>query len=114
MTLDGLIGGAAALIQFGGSLVIAFAGLRALALLAAGRGAPGAVVRGRLAVADGVLSALGFETAAALLKTIELRSWTAIGLFAAVLSLRTFVKRALLFEQTRLRARPRRASSSPA
>ena len=104
MSLDGLIGGAAALIQFGGGLVIAFACLRALALLAAGRGAPEAILRGRLAVADGVLSALGFETAATLLKTVELRSWTAIGLFAAVLTLRTFVKRALVWEQERLRA----------
>ena len=65
---------------------------------------PGAILRGRLAVADGVLSALGFETAATLLKTVELRSWTAIGLFAAVLTLRTFVKLALVWEEERLRA----------
>ena len=53
-------------------------------------------------MADGVVSALGFKTAATLLKTIELQTWTAIGLFAATLTLRTLVKRVLVWEQVRL------------
>ena len=101
--LDGLIGGAAALIEFGGSLVIAAACLRGLAALARGRGALAAIVRARLVVADGVVAALGYETAATLLKTVELQSWTAIGHFAAVLALRTLVKRVLVWEEARLR-----------
>lgn len=90
--------------QFGGSLAIGVAVLRGLAVIAAGRGAPAAIRRGRLAVADGAVSALGFGTAAALLKTVALGSWDAIGLLAAVLALRTFMKRALLWEEARLRA----------
>ena len=101
--LAGLIGGAAALIEFGGSLVIASACLRGLAALAAGRGTHAAIVRARLTVADGVVSALGYKTAATLLKTMELRTWTAIGLFAAILTLRTLIKRVLAREQARLR-----------
>jgi hypothetical protein len=37
-------------------------------------------------------------TAAALLKTINLRSWSAIGMFAVVLALRAVVKRAFAAE----------------
>lgn len=111
MSLGEAVGAAAALIQFGGSLVVAFAVLRGLALIAAGRGTPAAIRRGRLAVADGVLSALGFETAATLLKTVALQSWTAIGLFAAVLALRTLIKRALLWEEARLRDGPPEAAA---
>ncbi len=111
MDLAGTIGAAAAVVQFGGSLVVAVAVLRGLALIAAGQGTPAAIRRGRLAVADGVLSALGFETAATLLKTVELQSWAAIGLFAAVLALRTLIKRALLWEEARLRDGPPRAAA---
>ena len=77
--------------------------LRGLAAMAAGRGTHAAIVRGRLIVADGVVSALGYKTAATLLKTIELQTWTAIGLFAAILTLRTLVKRVLVWEEARLR-----------
>lgn len=105
-SLEGLIRGAAVLIEFGGSLVIAFACLCGLAVLATGRGTHAAIVRGRLIVADGVVSALGYKTAATLLKTIELQTWTAIGMFAAVLTLRTLIKRVLVWEETRLRGVP--------
>ena len=103
MSLDGVIDGAAVLIEFGGSLVIAIACLRGLVILATGRGTHAAIVRGRLVVADGVISALGYKTAATLLKTIELQTWTAIGMFAAILTLRTLVKRVLAWEEARLR-----------
>ena len=84
MTLDVVIRGAAVLIEFGGSVVIAVAVVRGLAGITAGLGSRHAVVRGRLLVADGVVAALGYKTATTLLKTIELQSWTAIGMFAAI------------------------------
>ena len=49
------------------------------------------------------MAALGFKTAATLLKTLELRSWRAIAFFAAVFALRTFVKAGLTWERARLR-----------
>lgn len=101
--LDGLIGSGAVLIEFGGSVVIAVASLRALVVMSLGRGTHPAIVRGRLVLADGVISALGYKTAATLLKTIELQTWTAIGMFAAILALRTLVKRVLVWEEGRLR-----------
>ena len=104
MTLDVAIRGAAVLIEFGGSVVIAVAMVRGLAAMAAGLGSRCAVVRGRLLVADGVVAALGYKTAATLLKTIELQSWAAIGTFAAILTLRAVVKRVLVWEEGRLRS----------
>ena len=68
-----------------------------------GFGSHHAVVRGRLLVADGVVAALGYKTAATLLKTIELQAWSSIGMFAAILTLRTVVKRVLVWEEDRLR-----------
>ncbi len=83
VTFDILIRDAAVLIEFGGSLVIAVACLRGLAAMVSGLGSHHAVVRGRLLVADGVVAALGYKTAATLLKTIELQAWSSIGMFAA-------------------------------
>ena len=105
VTLDFLIRDAAVLIEFGGSLVIAVACLRGLAAMVTGFGSHHAVVKGRLLVADGVVTALGYKTAATLLKTIELRSWSSIGMFAAILTLRTVVKLVLVWEEERLRVR---------
>ena len=103
MTLDQIIHGAAVLIEFGGSIVIAAALLRGLAAMAAGLGSHDSVVRGRLLVAEGVVNALGYKTAATLLKTIQLQTWAAIGMFASVLILRTVIKRVLVWEERRLR-----------
>lgn len=105
-TMNGLIAASALLIELGGSVVIAVACLRGLALLVVGCGTHAAIVRARLVVADGIISALGYKTAATLLKTIELQTWTAIGIFTAVLALRTLVKRALVWEVDRLSAFP--------
>ena len=101
--LNGMIDGGAVLIEFGGSIIIAVACIRGLAILTAGRGRHFGIVRARLVVADGVVTVLGYKTAATLLKTIELQTWTAIGMFAAVFALRTMIKRVLLWEKTRLR-----------
>ena len=76
--------------------------MRRLAVLAMGRDTHTAIVRGRLVVADGIISALGYKTAATLLKTVELQTWTAIGMFAAILTLPMLVKQALLWEERRL------------
>lgn len=86
---------AAALIEFGGALVVAVAVIRALLALAAGRGTEPA----RLLVIDGALTALGFKTAATLLKAIELGTWRSIATFTAILTLRTVLKQFLLWEQ---------------
>ena len=102
MILDGLILNLALLIEFGGGLVVVLGCLRGLLAIARGHGHDG-IVRGRLLVADGVIAALGFKTAATLLKTIELQSWDAILLFTATLALRTLVKRTLTWEEARLR-----------
>ena len=104
MTVDVVIRGAAVLIEFGGSVVIAIAVVRGLTAMAVGLGSRHAVVRGRLLVADGAVAALGYKTAATLLKTIELQSWAAIGMFVAILTLRTVVKRVLVWEEGRLRS----------
>ena len=59
----------------------------------------------RLHAADGVIAGLGLLTAATLLKTIELRSWAQIALFAVVLSLRIGLKRFFAWERRRILAR---------
>lgn len=77
--------------------------------LASGSEAAAALVIGlralrecRLVVGDAVLDGLGFKVAAALLKTIELRSWDQIAAFAAILALRSLLKFALSRERARL------------
>jgi hypothetical protein len=59
----------------------------------------------RLHAADGVLAGLGLLTAATLLRTIELRTWSQIGLFAIILSLRIGLKRFFAWERSRIVAR---------
>ena len=95
----------ALLIEFGGSLIVVLGCVRGLfALVAGGLGAH-AITRTRLLVAVSVIAALGFKTAASLLKTIEFGGWQAILMFTAIFALRTVVKRALLWEEARLRAK---------
>lgn len=95
----------ARLIEFFGALTIGWAMVRAAAVLARGRLDNAAVNGARLVLASGVVGALGLMTAATLLKTINLRSWIAIGMFAVVLALRTLVKRALAAEARSAEAR---------
>ena len=93
-----LIVAVAALIEFGGAIIVTAAVLRALlALIGAG-----GIDRARRLVIAGSLGGLGFKSAASLLKALELGTWHAIGAFAAIYSLRTAIKRLFLWEQSRL------------
>lgn len=103
--LDHWINTLATLIEFGGGLLVVFGCARGLLHLAVGLGARDSIVAARLIVADGLVTALGFKTAATLLKTIELRSWATILMFVAVFALRAFVKQALVREEAAVRAR---------
>ena len=103
-TLDHAIRDLAVVIEFGGGLLVIHGCLRGLVRLVVGRGRRDAIVEARLVVADGIVAALGFKTAATLLKTIELRSWDAILMFCVVLALRTLIKQALQREERQLRA----------
>lgn len=71
------------------------------ALLALLRGRD--LLRARLLVADGILLALNLKVVATLLRTVELTTWTQIGLFATVFLLRTGLKRAITWERQELR-----------
>ena len=110
-TIQWVIHAAAVLIEFGGGLFVVVGCLRGLAALALGGASEAAIVRCRLSVADGVIAALGFKTAATLLKTIELQTWNAILTFAAIFALRTFVKQFLVWEERRLQAQAGRTSA---
>lgn len=89
---------AAALIEFGGAVIVAWAVVRALVVLAA----RGSINQARLVVIAGSLSALGYKSAATLLKAIELGTWHGIGAFAAIFALRTLLKQFLTWEGSRL------------
>lgn len=78
-----------------GGLVIAWAMLASIGDLVAGRLRNEGIEAMRQRLAAGAVSALGLMTAATLLKTITLRSWSAIGMFAVILALRTLLKRTL-------------------
>ena len=93
-----LVATLAALIEFGGAVIVAVAVVRALAGLATG----GSIGEARLIVIGGSLSALGYKSAATLLKAIELGSWHGIGTFAAIFTLRTVIKQLLVWERSRL------------
>jgi uncharacterized membrane protein len=90
---------AAALIDAGSAVVIAFFVIKAL-LASARRDSD----RARLLMADGVILALGFSVAGALLKTIGAGTWRQIGIFAFVLAFRTGMKRVFAEERRMLRA----------
>ena len=95
------LGGLVTAINLVGSVVLAGYVAVAAAALVRGRGVPAS----RLIVADGVVLALGIKTAGALLKTLELRGWGPIATFAAVLALRTFMKRTFAWQREHLRFR---------
>ncbi len=82
------IHGLAALIEFGGALLISGYVLVAVFFLVWRRD----ITRARLLVADGAIMGLSFKLAGTLLKTIELHSWNQILLFSSVLALRTLLK----------------------
>ena len=88
----------ATLIEFGGALIIAVASVRALIALFVGQG----IAMARFLMISGSLNALGFKTAATLLKVIQLGTWQGIGIFAAVLTLRTLIKHLSIWELAQL------------
>jgi hypothetical protein len=83
---EALVRAAAALIDAASAGVVAFFAIRAL-LATIRRDAD----RARLLMVDGVITALGFSVAAALLKTIGLGKWHQI-MFAFVLGFRSAMK----------------------
>jgi uncharacterized membrane protein AbrB (regulator of aidB expression) len=61
----------------------------------------------RLTAAEGVIAGLGLMTAATLLKSVQLRTWDQIALFAVILGLRIGVKRLFAWERGCILARER-------
>ena len=88
----------ALLIEAAGSLVLVGFVLAAAGALLRGHGADAA----RLLIAEGAVLALSLKTGATLLRTTDLPDWNRIGMFAAVLALRTMLKRVLAAEAARL------------
>ena len=88
----------AALIEFGGTLVIVAYGAAALLGLVAGRTT---VDGARRILAQGALSGLSWKVSAALLKTIELQTFDQIGTAFAILALRHLIKATLAAETRR-------------
>lgn len=97
------------LIEFGGALVIVGHCLAALATLVR----TGHSERTRFLVIQGSLWGLDFKLAATLLKTIGIHNWRDILAFAAILCLRTLIKRVLVWEQRHLGREFRRGRLSP-
>lgn len=56
----------------------------------------------RLLIIQGSLWGLSLKTAGSLLKTIELQTWAQIGAFAAILALRTVIKRVMTWDERRI------------
>ncbi|GLV59915.1 hypothetical protein KDH_67390 [Dictyobacter sp. S3.2.2.5] len=88
----------ATLIEFAGALLIIAYILASLFVLLRTRD----ITRARLVVADGVITGLSFKLAGTLLKTIDLRSWQQILMFAVIFALRTLLKRFFTWERARL------------
>lgn len=90
------------LIEFAGALFITGYVLAALITLVR----VGGITQARLLVIAGVIWGLDFKVAGSLLKTILVaRSWDQIAIFAAILALRTVLKRVFLWERGQLLAR---------
>ncbi|GAA4021497.1 hypothetical protein GCM10022631_39590 [Deinococcus rubellus] len=88
-----------------GSLVLVGYVLAALWTLLRGRNEAN-TVKARLTIADGALTALNFEVAATLLKTLDLQIWHQIALFVALFALRTLLKRFFTWERRQIAAPP--------
>jgi uncharacterized membrane protein len=99
-------------IEMVGSLIIVGYCAAALATLIRSRGR--GICAARLLIADGVITGLGFKLAGTLLKTVLLVSWHQILMFAAILALRTVLKRLFAWEQQHLKADDPTASGIPA
>lgn len=95
----------ARLIEGLAAVVVGYALVSGTVRLLGGRLSNAALTDSRRQVASLAVSALGLVTAATLLKTVALRGWNAIGLFAAVLALRTLLKYSLSREERSAEAR---------
>ncbi len=93
-----LIARIALLIEAAGSLLLLGFVLAATWAMLRGEGPE----RARLLVAEGAVLALGFKTGASLLRTLDLPTWSSIAAFAAILALRTLLKRVFVAEQRSL------------
>lgn len=87
--------GAAVLIGAAGSVLLAGFVFGACGALLRGEGPE----RTRLLVAEGAVLALSCKTGATLLRTLDLPTWDRIAAFAAILALRTMLKRAFTAER---------------
>ncbi|MCA1669257.1 MAG: DUF1622 domain-containing protein [Thermomicrobia bacterium] len=81
-----------------GSLIIVGYCVAAVLALLYRRG----ITAARLLVAEGAITGLGYKLAGTLLRTLLLLSWRQILMFAAILALRTLLKRFFVWEQGRL------------
>lgn len=86
--------GAAALIEFAGSLLIVAYALAALAALAR----HASIDDARERVARGAILGLDLKMAATLLKTLALADWQSIAMFVGILALRTLLKRSFTLD----------------
>jgi hypothetical protein len=66
-----------------------------MAALVRGRFTDTALDAMRRELAGGIIAALGLLTAATLIKSLAVESWSALGLFALVFTLRLSIKRSL-------------------
>lgn len=89
----------ATVIEFTGALLIIGYILVALVTLVRTRD----VKQARYLVANGIIAGLGLKLAGTLLKLLHLHTWQQIGMFTALLVLRTVLKRFFVWEQTRLK-----------
>lgn len=87
-----------ALIELAGALLIVGHCVAAVLVLVRRRDP----VRVRLLVIEGALWGLSLKTAASLLKTIEIHTWSQIAAFAAILTLRMVLKRVMTWEEGQL------------
>ena len=92
---------AARFIELGGAGLIALYVIAALVRLARGAG----IDHARSLVAQGAVAGLSLKVAAALLKTLEVHSWSQVGIFALTLALRTLLKRHFMSELSASAAR---------
>jgi hypothetical protein len=93
-----MIASAAAIVEFGGTLVVGGYAAVALLGLVAGRAS---IEETKRLVAQGALSGLSWKLSATLLKTIELQSLDQIAAAFAILGLRHLIKFALAAERKR-------------
>lgn len=93
--MNGLVALAVLAITAASALLIVLAAAASVVLLLQGRFSDQALDAMRFRFASGIIAALGLLTAATLLKTLTLGSWSALGLFSLVFTLRLLIKRSL-------------------